>query len=86
MRIIGLKSITREENYIYYRRNFDAVAEFEFGTKTVEAPLKFLIETTPLGTKEISIFGLESINYPVLPLKKAIIEYISKQDSEGKLP
>lgn len=86
MRIIALKNITRDENYIYYRRNFDAVAEFEFGSKQIEAPIKFLIETTPFGTKEISIFGLESVNYPVLPLKKAIIEYISKQDSEGKLP
>lgn len=86
MRIIELKNITREENFIYYRRNFEAVAEIEFGKKVIESAIKFLIETTPLGTKEISIFGLESFDYPLLPLKQAIIEYISEKDSEGKLP
>lgn len=86
MRIIELKNITRDENFIYYRRNFDSVAVIELGKKVIESPIKFLIETTPLGSKEISIFGLESVDYPLLPLKKAIIEYISEKDSEGKLP
>lgn len=86
MRIIVLKNITRDENFIYYRRNFKAVAELELGKNVIEADINFLIETTPLGTKEISIFGLESIDYPLLPLKKAITEYISEKDSEGTLP
>ena len=86
MRVIELSNVTRDENFIYYRRNFEAVVKLELGSKILESAIKFLIETTPLGTKEISIFGLESIDYPVLPLKKAIIEYISEQDSEGKLP
>lgn len=86
MRVIELNNVTRDENFIYYRRNFEAVVKLELGSKILESAIKFLIETTPLGTKEISIFGLESIDYPVLPLKKAIIEYISEKDSEGKLP
>lgn len=86
MRVVELKNISRQENFIYYRRNFDAVAQLELGARIVESPIQFLIETTPLGSKEISIFGLESVDYPLLPLKKAIIEYISERDSEGKLP
>lgn len=86
MKIIGLKDLKREEGYIYYRRNFLADAVVEIPGSNFETPIKFCIETTPLGTKNVEIELSNSINYPLLPVKKALKEYILTQDKEGKLP
>lgn len=86
MKILELKNLAREEGYIYYRRNFSALALVEIPGSTLEAPLEFCIETNPLGQKTIDITLNNNINYPILPVKKALREFILLQDNEGKLP
>ena len=86
MKILELKNLAREEGYIYYRRNFSALALVEIPGATLEAPLEFCIETNPLGQKTIDITLNNNINYPILPVKKALREFILLQDNEGKLP
>ena len=86
MKILELKDLEREEGYIYYRRNFSALALVEIPGSTLEAPLEFCIETNPLGQKTIDITLNNNINYPILPVKKALREFILLQDNEGKLP
>jgi hypothetical protein len=48
--------------------------------------IKFTIEMDPLGNKTIDLQVTPGINYPLLPLKRAIIEYILAQEMEGKIP
>ncbi len=86
MKILELKDLEREEGYIYYRRNFSALAILEIPGSTLEAPVEFCIETSPLGEKTIELNINNNINYPLLPVKKALKEYILLQDTEGKLP
>ncbi len=86
MKILGLKNIYREESYIYYRRKFSGTADFEVPGQTMEANLDFIIETDPFGRKTVEIQLSNALNYPVLPLKKALQDFILIQDSEGKLP
>lgn len=86
MRIVELKNLSREEGYIYYRRNFSAECVVEIPGSTIEAPVNFCIETNPLGAKSIELNFEKSINYPLLPVKKALTEFILTQDKEGKLP
>ena len=86
MKILGLKNLFREEGYIYYRRNFTGIADVEIPGQTLEADIDFCIETDPFGKKTVDIQITKTLNYPILPIKKALKDYILIQDSEGKLP
>lgn len=86
MRILELRDLNREEGYIYYRRNFTGTAVIEIPGSTLEASVAFCIEMDPFGVKTIEIDIENTLNYPVLPVKKALKEYILLRDSEGILP
>ncbi len=63
-----------------------AKAIIEIPTLDMEIPISFTIETGPLGDKHLYLDPFKSDEYPVVPIKKALIEYISTMDTEGKLP
>ncbi|MCR4714745.1 MAG: hypothetical protein K5751_10280 [Treponemataceae bacterium] len=84
--MIELKNVHRDEGYIYYRRTFQADAVLELPLKTLQTPVEFTIELSPLGTKDIDISFLDNIDYPLLPITKLLKELILSQDSEGLLP
>ena len=86
MKVLELKNVHRDEGYIYYRRTFQADAVLELPLKTIQTPVEFTIEITPLGTKDIDITFLDTIDYPLIPLTKSLKELILNQDSEGLLP
>lgn len=85
MKVLGLNNIIREEGVIYYRKSFTANAEIELPLKTINTPISFTIEMSPLGEKTIDIVFLENIDYPLLPILKILKEIIKQQDYEGKL-
>ena len=86
MKIVSIKNIEREPGHIYYRRTYHCIIIVEISSKNVDLSVKFTIEMDPLGKKEIELDLEKGIPYPLLPLKKALIEYILKIDSEGILP
>ncbi|MBQ1949383.1 MAG: hypothetical protein II367_04415 [Treponema sp.] len=86
MRILELRDLNREEGYIYYRRYFTGTAVIEIPGSTLETPVSFCIEMNSFGAKTIEIDIQNTLNYPVLPVKKALKEYILLQDAEGILP
>jgi len=85
MKVLGLNNIIREEGVIYYRKCFTANVEIELPLKTINTPISFTIEMSPLGEKAIDIVFLETIDYPLLPILKILKEIIKQQDYEGKL-
>ncbi len=86
MKILELKNLYREEGYIYYMRKFSGTALIQIPGDTLQAPVSFCIETSPFGTKTIDIEVSNTINYPVLPIKKALETFILSEDNEGRLP
>ncbi|MCR5291153.1 MAG: hypothetical protein K6E51_14270 [Treponema sp.] len=86
MRILELKDINREDVAIYYRRTFTAKAVVEIPASSFEIPISFTIETGPLGNKEFILDAFKSNDYPIIPLRKAILQFITTMDAEGKLP
>jgi hypothetical protein len=88
MKVLELQSIQREEFGLYYRRTFTATVILDLLSKTVEAPIGFIIETSPLGTKtiDVDIDANNLLNYPALPVKTAIKKYIQELDAQGGLP
>lgn len=86
MKVLEFRNLAREEGQIFYLRKYTCDAVMELPTSSLNAKINFSIETTPLGEKNIIIGFDEPLNYPVLPVKKALKDYILMQDKEGHLP
>lgn len=87
MQVLKLNNIKKNEGVIYYRRHYTADAEVEFPNCVESIPLSFIIETGPLGDKQFELeFDPYKINYPFIPIKKALKEYILNIDQMGALP
>lgn len=86
MTILDITGINRNENYIYYLREFTATAHYDIPGRKIEGRIEFVIETTPLGKKDIHVKLLDQIDYPVLPVIQSLKDFIRRLDSEGKLP
>jgi hypothetical protein len=85
MKVLELRDIQQEEGYIYYRKKFFSTALIEIPQKNIEVPLIFVIETEPTGKKIIDVSLQSSIDYPLLPIIKALKEKIREYDKEGLL-
>lgn len=86
MKILELNNLYREEGYIYYMRKFTGNVLIQIPGNTLSSPVTFTIETNPFGQKTIEIEIGSALNYPVLPIKKALTDYILDEDKEGRLP
>jgi len=86
MRVIELKDIQREEGQIFYRRKYQCKAVLELPTNNETVPLFFIIDMDPLGRKSLEFSFPQAIGYPLMPVKKALTEFILAEDSEGRLP
>lgn len=87
MKVLELKSISKQDGYIYYLKRYTATAVLEIPAQTISFPLSFSIETGPLGDKKIELDDLPNdINYPVFPIMKSLREYIQNLSAQGTLP
>ena len=86
MRVIELKNIVREEGQIFYIRKYSCDAIIEFPTNTEAVKILFNIETNPMGKKIIEFSFPQTFNYPLIPIKKALNEFILTEELEGRLP
>jgi hypothetical protein len=84
--ILDLSDIIRKENFIYYRREFSALAQYELPGKNHAGRVEFTIETAPTGKKEITVKLVDPVEYPLLPVVKTLKDFILNLDREGKLP
>jgi hypothetical protein len=87
MKVLELKSISKQEGCIYYLTRYTATAVLEIPAQTISFPLSFSIETGPLGNKTIEVDELpKDLNYPVFPVVKSLKEYIQTLSAQGNLP
>ena len=86
MKVVEFKNLRREEGQIFYIRRYYCVTVLDLPTGISEHPTRFSIEMNGLGNKTIDISIENQVNYPLVPVKKAITEYILTEDREGRLP
>lgn len=86
MRVVEIQNLQREEGQIFYIRKYSGNAVLELPTQTEISQIDFTIEMDGLGRKTVDLKIHQTINYPLLPLRKTITEYIIKEDDEGRLP
>ncbi len=86
MRVIELKNLVREDVQIFYIRKYAATAVLDLTARTANVEIEFSIEMNSFGNKEISLSIKTQIDYPLIPIRKSIIEYLTNLEQEGKLP
>jgi len=86
MKVVELQNLQREEGQIFYLRKYTCDAVIELPTATEVASIFFTIETNPMGKRIIQISFPKPINYPLIPVKKALHEFILTEEIEGRLP
>lgn len=86
MKVVEFKDLRREEGQIFYIRKYYCITVLDLPTGQSEHPIKFSIEMNGIGQKMVELTIENQVNYPLIPVRKTIIEYILNQDKEGKLP
>ena len=86
MKVIELENLQREDVQIFYIRKYAATAVLDLTARTANVDIEFSIEMNSFGSKEFSLSIKSHIDYPLIPIRKSILEYITKLETEGKLP
>lgn len=86
MKVVDIKNLQREEGHIFYLRKYEGDAVLELPTSVETTKIKFSIEMSPLGEKKVELSLMSTVNYPLLPVKKALVDYIIFIDKKGNLP
>ena len=86
MRIIAIRNVERKDAPIYYRLAYTGIATIELSTGTNNYRVDFTIEMTPLGGKKIAATFLDGIDYPLVPVMKAMKDFIEAAHANGELP
>jgi len=86
MKITSMKNLIRKDVPIYYRRLYSGTLEIELINENVECNINFTMETKPTGISEVIINNMDPVDYPLIPLTKAVKQYISMLDDNQGLP
>ena len=86
MRVVELQNLVREDVQIFYIRKYAATAVLDLTARTANVEIEFSIEMNSFGNKKISLSIKTQIDYPLIPIRKSIIEYLTNLEQEGKLP
>jgi hypothetical protein len=86
MRVVELANLQREDVQIFYIRKYAATAVLDLTARTANVDIEFSIEMNSFGNKDFSLSIKSQIDYPLIPIRKTILEYITNLEQEGKLP
>jgi hypothetical protein len=86
MKVVEIRDLLRKDIPIYYRREFFGSAVLEFLNQRHHKKIDFTVERTPMGTTNIQVSLMESIDYPVMPIIDCLKKHIRELDSQGNLP
>lgn len=85
MEVLKLYDVQCEERHIYYRKKYNAIAEISLPLKVTNLPINFVIEVEPMGTKNVELSFDRTIDYPLLPVIKALKTFILEMDKKDQL-
>ena len=86
MRVVELANLQREDVQIFYIRKYAATAVLDLTARTASVDIEFSIEMNSFGNKDFTLSIKSPIDYPLIPIRKTILEYITNLEMEGKLP
>jgi len=86
MKLNQIADIVKKDVPLHYRNEYTATAVFDVSEgKTLSRRIEFIVEMSPIGSKDIRINFLDPLNYPLIPVLKSLKEQIQVLDRKGSL-
>jgi len=86
MKIHGIDQLTKKDIPLYYRNEYEGWGDIEFSSGSrQQIPLKFTVEIKPTGERVIDVKIKEWIDYPLVPVIRALKEKIKLLEENGDL-
>jgi hypothetical protein len=86
MKLHGIEQLTKKDIPLYYRNEYEGLGDLEFvlGDRR-RVPLEFSVEIKPTGERLVNVRIKDRIDYPLLPVIRAIKAEILIMEKDGKL-
>ncbi len=86
MKLTEIADIVKKNVALHYRNEYTARAVFEVGEKkTLSKRIEFVVEMSAIGSKDIRINFVDTIEYPLVPILKSLKDEIHLLDRKGSL-
>jgi hypothetical protein len=86
MKLTQIADIVKKNVPLHYRNEYTATAVFDLsGGKSLSRRIEFIIEMSPIGSKDIRINFVDPLNYPLIPVLKSLKDEIQLLDRQGSL-
>jgi len=86
MKLSRIADIVKKNVPLHYRNEYTANAVFDLNEgKTLSRRIEFVVEMSPIGSKDIRINFVDPIDYPLVPVLKSLKEEIQVLDRKGSL-
>ncbi|MDF1569456.1 MAG: hypothetical protein RQ801_09470 [Spirochaetaceae bacterium] len=86
MKLHGIEQLTKKDIPLYYRNEYEGLGDLEFvlGDRR-RVPLEFSVEIKPTGERVVNVRIRDRIDYPLLPVIRAIKAEVLIMEKDGKL-
>jgi len=86
MKLTQIADIVKKDVPLHYRNEYTATAMFDVSEgKVLSRRIEFIVEMSPVGSKDIRINFIDPLNYPLIPVLKSLKEEIQSLDRKGSL-
>jgi hypothetical protein len=86
MKLTQIADIVKKDVPLHYRNEYTANALFALNEgKSLARRIEFIVEMSPIGSKDIRINFVDPIDYPLVPILKSLKEEIHTLDKKGLL-
>lgn len=86
MKLTQIADIVKKNVPLHYRNEYTANALFDQADgKSLSRRIEFVVEMSPIGSKDIRINFVDPIDYPLVPVLKSLKEEIQVLDRKGSL-
>jgi len=86
MKLTEISDIVKKDIPLHYRNEYTANAVFDLAEgKTLSRRIEFIVEMSPIGSKDIRINFVDPIDYPLVPVLKSLKDEIHELDRKGSL-
>jgi len=86
MKLTEIVDIVKKDIPLHYRNEYTANAVFDLSEgKSLSRRIEFIVEMSPIGSKDIRINFVDPIDYPLVPVLKSLKDEIYQLDRKGSL-
>lgn len=86
MIVHGISKLTKKDIPLYYRNEYEGFGDLKFPTgERCSVPLFFSVEIKPTGERVVQVQIKNRIDYPLLPIIRALKAEIFSMEKDGKL-